>query len=272
MALGAAIDDAGPWSAAMALALVLHALFRLLSPREQPLPTPAPLDGPLPPRRKGQRQQQQQQQQRMRVVVTGGAGFLGSAIVRQLADRCEVTVLDRVLPSSERRVARVSYVAVELATADLQPHLQGVDVVVHTAGVVCLLDDPGLLHNAHVVATANVVRAARLSTSVRALCFTSSSGAVTSPWLRTPQLRVPCDFTPPADFPFASHYSRTKYLAERLALEAKARAEKGPAEGEEEAEPEPGDWHRGPAGARWCDRLCFPAVFARQEQAQAPAD
>ena len=59
---------------------------------------------------------------------------------------------------------------------------------------------------------------------------------------------------------------------ERLAREAKARAQKGPAEGEEEAEPEPGDWHRGPAGARWCDRLCFPAVFARQEQAQAPTD
>ena len=59
---------------------------------------------------------------------------------------------------------------------------------------------------------------------------------------------------------------------ERLAREAKARAEKGPAEGEEEAEPEAGDWHRGPAGARWCDRLCFPAVFARQEQAQAPTD
>ena len=82
--------------------------------------------------------------------------------------------------------------------------------VIHAAGCVCLMDNPGLLHNAHVVATANIVRCSRLA-GVKALVFTSSGGAVTSPFLDEPQLRVPCDLVLPKDFPFASHYSRTKY-------------------------------------------------------------
>ena len=53
----------------------------------------------------------------------------------------------------------------------------------------CYLDAPRA-GNAHVVVTRNVVRCARLA-GVRSLCFTSSGGAVTSPWVRTPQLRVP---------------------------------------------------------------------------------
>ena len=42
-------------------------------------------------------------------------------------------------------------------------------------------------------------------------CDDRSGGAVTSPFLDEPQLRVPCDLVLPKDFPFASHYSRTKY-------------------------------------------------------------
>ena len=52
------------------------------------------------------------------------------------------------------------------------------EAVLHVAGCVCLMDNAGLLHNAHVVATANVVRCARLAGArgchaavmVRAVC------------------------------------------------------------------------------------------------------
>jgi sterol-4alpha-carboxylate 3-dehydrogenase (decarboxylating) len=216
------------WLLASALTLALaHGLFRLTSPREQPLQA---FDGAAtsPLRNAGS-------SQRGVVVVTGGTGFLGSAIVRQLVQRHAVTVIDRALPSAARRVDGVEYLVADLAFNIFQEGGPGqmtqnfiytcfksADAVLHVAGCVCLMDNPGLLHNAHVVATANVVRCARLA-GVKALVYTSSGGAVTSPFLKEPQLRVPCDLVLPAEFPFASHYSRTKYQAERLALSANSK-------------------------------------------------
>uniref|UniRef100_A0A7S4Q9Q1 3-beta hydroxysteroid dehydrogenase/isomerase domain-containing protein n=1 Tax=Alexandrium monilatum TaxID=311494 RepID=A0A7S4Q9Q1_9DINO len=96
-------------------------------------------------------------------VVTGGCGMLGSAVVRRLLAceerRFKVLVVDVTPPRSP--VPGVSeYVQMDLATADDSRRLDavlashgGADVVVHTAGVVNLTDNAGLLHNAHVVAT-----------------------------------------------------------------------------------------------------------------------
>ena len=84
--------------------LLVHLCFRLTSPRDKPLPvfegaaaTPLPAAAP------------NNSQVRSVVVVTGGTGFLGSAIVRQLVQRGRsVCVIDRVLPSTERRVDGVA--------------------------------------------------------------------------------------------------------------------------------------------------------------------
>ena len=107
------------------------------------------------------------------------------------------------LPPSSHPRSRIRYTAVDLATEDLRAAFSGVDIIVHSAGVVCLADNEALLYNTHVVATRNVIRCARQARSVRGLVFTSSGGGVTSPFCETPQLNVPNDFRPGDDFPFA---------------------------------------------------------------------
>ena len=191
--------------------LLAHLIFRKTSPRAIRLPalSDEEMMVPLVPR----------DEKTTTVCVTGGAGFLGSAVVRQLAEKdVFVVVLDRSIP--QRDIRNVSFHKVDLATEDLTPFFEHADAVVHVAGLVFLRDDPNLLYNAHHVVTRNVIRCARKA-GVSALCFTSSGGAVTSPYVRAPQLRVPSDFTPDLEsFPFASHYSRHKYAAELAVLAA----------------------------------------------------
>ena len=237
--------------AAMAAAavLLLHVFFRFIDPR------PAPL--PLRPLRRKQRNvvvvpknnggasaevsdtvHHQNQSIRhsssgsdlsepgARILVTGGCGFLGKVIVRQLIeDDYEVFVVDLVLPPASQRCNGASYYKINLSAEESSVLLLtdllcdlSIDVVVHTAGMVSLTDNLGLLHNANLVATRNVLEA-MTDANVDRLVFTSSSGAVTSPYCKQPQIDLRSDFMPDLDtFPFASHYSRTKYLAERLVL------------------------------------------------------
>jgi nucleoside-diphosphate-sugar epimerase len=230
------------WAATVLAAVcVLKQLFQLLSPRRTPMQGWSDADtfvaaGAKPraavlPRGVGAGEGGAKGcAGKLRVCVTGGCGFLGTAIVRQLHEKHDyaVTVLDLRVPAagSVRRVAGVAYVAADLTTDELTPHFEQADVVCHAAGVVCLMDDPGLLHNIHVVATRNVIRCCRLA-GVRSLCFTSSGGAVTSPYISASQLDIPPDLVLPTDYQFCSHYSRTKYAAERLALRANDNAAGG---------------------------------------------
>ncbi len=161
-----------------------------------------------------------------RILVTGGCGFLGKVIVRQLVEEYDVFVVDLVLPVPLQRCPGASYYKINLSAAEERSVLPltdllcdlSIDVVVHTAGLVSLTNNYGLLHNANLVATRNVL-AAMTHAKVDKIVFTSSGGAVTSPYCKTPQIDLSSDFMPDLDtFPFASHYSRTKYLAERLVL------------------------------------------------------
>jgi len=73
----------------------------------------------------------------MHVFVTGGTGFVGSAVVARLVqDGHKVSVLSRHHAAElTTRVAGVSYVAGDLADLPtaLAEHLRGVDVVIHCA-------------------------------------------------------------------------------------------------------------------------------------------
>lgn len=105
-----------------------------------------------------------------KVVVTGGAGFLGSALARTLARRgARVTVLDAFLPETGANAANLEGIEATVVRADLrceaiQGALEGADAIFHLAAQTSHMDsqaDPrgDLAQNAD--ATLRLILAAR---------------------------------------------------------------------------------------------------------------
>ena len=117
---------------------------------------------------------------RMRVLVTGGAGFIGSHVADALAGRGhDVVLLDALLPQAHGAMPEVGhrFVRGDVRDADvLSDLLSGVDVVCHQAAMVGHGVDPSDLpdyasHNDYGTA---VLLAAMHATGVRKLVLASS--------------------------------------------------------------------------------------------------
>ena len=119
-------------------------------------------------------------------VVTGGAGFIGSAIVRGLLREGarQVVVLDNFLTGREENLEEVRS-AIHLQRADIRnyeeiaPILRGADVVFHEAAIPSVprsIDDPVPSHEINIDGTFNVLRAAA-SGGVRRVVYAASSSA-----------------------------------------------------------------------------------------------
>ena len=102
-------------------------------------------------------------------VVTGGAGFIGSALVRGLLRQGagRVTVIDSLLTGREENLAEVAS-SVDLERADIRcydqiaPILRGADVVFHEAAIPSVprsIDDPVPSHEVNIDGTFQVLRA-----------------------------------------------------------------------------------------------------------------
>ena len=119
-------------------------------------------------------------------VVTGGAGFIGSAIVRGLLREGarQVVVLDNFLTGREENLDGVRS-AIDLQRADIRnyaeiaPILSGADVVFHEAAIPSVprsIDDPVPSHEINIDGTFNVLSAAA-SGGVRRVVYAASSSA-----------------------------------------------------------------------------------------------
>lgn len=121
----------------------------------------------------------------MKVVVTGGAGFIGSHLIDRLAhDQVgEILVLDNLFRGRPENLAahqgnpQIQLVEHDIRNGDaLRSHFDGADTVYHLAAqsnVMGAVTDVGYSFGANVVGTFNVLQAAQAA-GVRRVVFTSS--------------------------------------------------------------------------------------------------
>ncbi len=120
----------------------------------------------------------------MKYLVTGGAGFIGSALVRTLLDHGEVAVVDNLLTGRESNLEqvrdRIQFHPVDIRDLKaLQPLLRGVDTVFHLAAIPSVprsIEEPEPSHTVNIDGTFNVLRAAQLA-GVRRVVYAASSSA-----------------------------------------------------------------------------------------------
>ena len=151
----------------------------------------------------------------MKYLVTGGGGFLGGAVVRQLVARG-----DAVRSFTRTVYPWLAEIGVEQAHGDLSDPqavadaVEGVDVVIHTAakaGVWGRYDD---YYSTNVTGTANIVAACRIHRVPR-LVYTSTPSVVH----HGGDLEGADESLPYPD-QFETHYPATKAIAEKEVLTA----------------------------------------------------
>jgi nucleoside-diphosphate-sugar epimerase len=153
----------------------------------------------------------------LRILVTGGAGFLGQAMQRELLEAgvAELRLFDLRFSDGEPPPG------VERITGDVCAYDQvlaaatGMDAVIHSASLVDWgQTTPEHLAEVNVGGAENAVRAAR-EAGVRALVYTSTMDVVCGV-----DPVVDADETMPFPARFTNDYARTKALAEQHVLEA----------------------------------------------------
>ncbi len=135
----------------------------------------------------------------MKTVVTGGAGFIGSHLIRRLvADGAHVTVIDDLSTGRRENIEGVPVTVAErdLARDGVTDLLRGVDVIFHLAAVPSVprsVREPLRSHQAAATGTLRLLDAARQA-GVRTFVNSSSSsvyGDVASPPMRESMPTVP---------------------------------------------------------------------------------
>jgi nucleoside-diphosphate-sugar epimerase len=156
---------------------------------------------------------------RLNILVTGGAGFLGSFIVKELLDpECPLTI-QKVRIFDVKHPAAFHDERVEFFSGDVcNPHqisraCEGMDLVIHSAAIIDWgTKTPGEVYAANFVGTKNVVSACR-EKRVQMLVYTSSLDVViTGKPLRN------IDESQPYAANHLNMYCESKCLAEQLVL------------------------------------------------------
>ena len=151
----------------------------------------------------------------MKALVTGGGGFLGGAIVRQLVARG-----DTVRSLARSQYSELDELGIETLQGDIadpdavERAVQGCDVAFHVAAKAGVWGPYAQYYRTNVTGTQRVLEACRRH-GVRKLVYTSTPSVT----FRGRDEEGTNESTPYAEH-FLCHYPRTKAMAERMVLEA----------------------------------------------------
>lgn len=142
----------------------------------------------------------------MKIVVTGGAGFIGSNLVEELLKKHEVTVIDNLstgrIENLDQIIDKINFIEGSITDLDLlKEAFSGTDTVFHEAAIPSVqrsVDNPIASNEANVEGTLKVLVAAR-DCGVRKVVYASSSSA----YGNTPTLPKKEDMKPNPRSPYA---------------------------------------------------------------------
>ena len=112
------------------------------------------------------------------ILITGGAGFIGSALARRLSEENSVTLFDNLHRNALSSTGLLEHPNVQLVTGDVldqgavQRVIDGQDIVVHMAsiaGVDTVMKNPTLTMKVSLQGTMNVLEAAHKVRTVRTI-------------------------------------------------------------------------------------------------------
>jgi len=119
----------------------------------------------------------------LRILITGGAGFIGRYLVDSLSSHHEVTIYDNLSNSSKKNIEFLLKKGVKFAHADildyekLQKSCIGYDLIIHLAAKSDVTDSiihPEITNKVNIVGTENVIRCC-IENKIKKIIFTSSS-------------------------------------------------------------------------------------------------
>jgi len=162
----------------------------------------------------------------MKALVTGGTGFVGSALIKSLlADGHEVVSIARSKKESFSKLAAVTQVSFDFAAAFdgsqieiLQSALSGCEVVFHVASKVAMWGARESFYQVNVTGTEILLEAAKQA-GVKRFIYTSSPSVIAN---GTDLAGV--DESMPYPAHYEAFYPETKAIAERLVLAAHSEA------------------------------------------------
>lgn len=105
-----------------------------------------------------------------RIVITGGAGFIGSTLASRLAEQNTITLFDNLVRNTIQHTGVADHPNVTLVRGDIldpvavRSAIEGADIVVHAAaiaGIDTVIKSPVRTMEVNMIGTANVLRAAQ---------------------------------------------------------------------------------------------------------------
>ena len=156
----------------------------------------------------------------MKVLITGGAGFIGSHLAALLHERSEVRILDNLRGANRRSLNSGNLDVIEasvLDTAAVRAAVSGVDVVFHLAAMISVkesMENPRECVETNTLGILNVLRSAA-DAGVRKLVFASSAAVYGD----DPPVPTVETITPKPKSPYAITKLDGEYYCEMFARE-----------------------------------------------------